>query len=110
MAVPGTDTILQSRKTYNESNPVGTEILVNNAGCDSTVMINLNFSPAITTTETYAGCEGDGYNVIVNGNTYDELTPTGTELMTGSNGCDSIILINLKFAAPGFGDETLRVI
>ncbi|MEX2484614.1 MAG: T9SS type A sorting domain-containing protein, partial [Brumimicrobium sp.] len=49
--------------------------------------------------ETYSGCEGDGYTVDVNGNTYDETNPTGTETFTGgaASGCDSIVTIDLEF-------------
>jgi hypothetical protein len=83
--------------TYDESNPTGTEILTNAAGCDSTVSINLVFSPSSTGEETYLGCEGDGYSVDVNGVTYDESNPTGTEILTNAAGCDSIVSINLVY-------------
>ncbi|MEO5906522.1 MAG: SprB repeat-containing protein, partial [Saprospiraceae bacterium] len=91
---------------YNETNPVGVEILVNSVGCDSIVTIDLNFVPLGNGTEVYNGCSGDAYSVIVNGTTYDEVNPTGIEILTGTNGCDSIVTINLSFSAPGFGTET----
>lgn len=49
--------------------------------------------------ETYTGCQGDGYEVIVNGNTYNEATPTGTDTLVNAaaSGCDSIVTINLEF-------------
>ncbi len=92
--------------TYDESNPTGTEIMDNSVGCDSIVTINLTFLPPTYGEETYEGCEGDGYSVVVNGTTYDESNPTGTETLVNSIGCDSIVSINLIFSPPTYGDET----
>ncbi|TAK43538.1 MAG: T9SS type B sorting domain-containing protein [Saprospiraceae bacterium] len=82
---------------YNENNPTGTEVLTNYLGCDSTVTINLNFSPVASGFETYAGCSGSGYSVTVNGTVYNENNPTGTEMLTNFSGCDSIVTISLVF-------------
>lgn len=92
--------------TYDENNPTGTEILDNSVGCDSTVTINLIYNPPTYGEETYEGCEGDGYSVEVNGTTYDESNPTGTETLVNSIGCDSIVAINLVYNPPSYGDET----
>lgn len=92
--------------TYNESNPGGTEVLTNAAGCDSTVTINLTFNATSTGTETYSGCTGDGYSVVVNGTTYNESIPSGTEVLTNAAGCDSIVTINLVFQNMVTGNET----
>lgn len=46
----------------------------------------------------YNGCSGDNYSINVNGNTYNENNPSGTEYMNSSSGCvDSIVNINLVF-------------
>lgn len=45
----------------------------------------------------YSGCINDGYGVVVNGNTYNQINPTGTETITKTNGCDSIVLVQLIF-------------
>lgn len=47
----------------------------------------------------YDGCNGDGFEVTVNSNVYNEATPTGMETFLGgaSNGCDSIVTIALVF-------------
>lgn len=60
-------------------------------------------------TEEYTGCEGDGYSVEVNGTTYDEATPTGTETIIGGSftGCDSIVSINLTYAPPATGVDVV---
>lgn len=82
--------------TYNEANPIGTEILTSSLGCDSIVDINLMFGN-ITSTETYEGCSGDGYEVSVNGTIYNEANPTGTEILTSYLGCDSTITVDLVY-------------
>ncbi len=92
--------------TYDESNPSGVEVTTNADGCDSTITVALNFLSPITEEINYSGCFGDGYSVVVNGTTYDETNPTGQETLTGGNGCDSIIIINLVFSDQSAGEES----
>jgi hypothetical protein len=75
-------------------------VITGSNGCDSIITINLIFHPPTYSHETYIGCEGDGYFVIVDSVRYDEFNPFGTEVITGSNGCDSIITITLVFDPP----------
>ena len=82
---------------YNEANPTGIETLSNINGCDSVVSIELTFNSSITGNENYTGCLGDGYSIDVNGTTYDEANPTGTETLTAVAGCDSIVTVDLIF-------------
>lgn len=89
--------ILVNWVTYDESNPIGVESLVSMSGCDSIVTVNLIYNQTLTGTENYAGCSGDGYNVIVNGVIYNEANFIGTEILTSSGGCDSIVAVNLNF-------------
>ncbi len=53
--------------------------------------------PAICEELSYAGCEGDGYSITINGNIYNEQNPDGIELLTTPAGCDSIVTIALTF-------------
>ena len=92
--------------TYDEGNPSGTEVLTNSNGCDSTVTITLIYNNNTFGTEIYTGCQGDGYSVDVNGITYDEGNPSGTEVLTNSNGCDSTVTITLIYNNNTFGTET----
>ncbi len=85
---------------YDESNPTGTVYLNGTDGCDSTIIVNLVFQPLSSDTIQYLGCSGDGYAVIVNDILYDEINPTGIEILTGANGCDSIVYIALVFLPP----------
>ena len=50
--------------------PQGTQVLSNANGCDSTVTIDLVYNSNTSGTESYVGCAGDGYSVVVNGVTY----------------------------------------
>src|SRR5688572_1570060 len=66
-------------------------------GCDSILLITVSLIPADTTDFLYNGCEADSFSIIVNGNVYNESNPTGSELLTGSDGCDSLVNISLVF-------------
>ena len=88
-----------------KSNPSGTEVLSNANGCDSTVTIDLTFNSSVTGSEAYTGCLGDGYSVVVNGVTYAEANPSGTETLTAVAGCDSIVTIDLVFNNNTIGNE-----
>ena len=90
--------VMVNGNTYDAATPTGTEVFTNIGpnNCDSTVTINLNVLPALTGSVTNTICnEG---SVMVNGNTYDAATPTGTEVFTnvGPNNCDSTVTINLN--------------
>jgi hypothetical protein len=71
-------------------------------GCDSILFITVNELENDTTLLEYTGCEGDGYSDVVNGVLYDESNPSGTETLTGSDGCDSVIIINFLFQPHSF--------
>ncbi len=98
---PG-ETLTVGNQTFDENNPVGTVVLPGAAatGCDSTVTVDLAFfapsvNPVISTL-----CPGE--SIIVNGITYDQANPAGTEILTGqaANGCDSTVTIQLTFFDP----------
>ncbi len=82
---------------YNEANPLGLDTITNVNGCDTIVTIDLVFKPDTTGVETYFGNSGDVYNVTVNGTLYDEFNPSGMEIFTAANGCDSVVTIDLVF-------------
>lgn len=87
---------------YDELNPTGTELLPNSSvfGCDSTVNVNLSFSNVVMYNLDQTLCPGD--SIVVNGTTYNETHPTGTEAFIGGSflGCDSLVNITLTFFAP----------
>src|SRR5690606_34136456 len=61
----------------------------------------IGFLPILTGLETYSGCTGDGYFVVVGGTVYNEANPTGTELLQTPGGCDSLVTIDLQFNTAG---------
>ncbi len=81
---------------YSESNPSGTELLTTAGGCDSLVMINLNFVSSVTIDIEETICSTE--SMIVNGVRYDSSNPAGTEIISLGNGCDSIVNVDLSFA------------
>ncbi len=62
--------------------------------------IDIPENPGTTTgVESYNGCQGDGYMVMVNNTSYNQNNPTGTEMLINTTGCDSIVTIDLMFDA-----------
>lgn len=95
---PG-DSVIINGVTFNEANPNGTELLQNASfnGCDSTVIIDLNFYPIAQAFFDNILCEQD--ELIINNQPYNISNPSGTEIIPNgsANGCDSIIIIDLTF-------------
>lgn len=95
---------------YDENNPTGTEVLLGAAanGCDSTVTIALQFITTVEVDLSQTLCPGQ--SIQVNGQTYDENNPTGTELIPGGGGvCDSLVTIDLSFIPEATGDLLLSI-
>jgi len=86
--------------TYDESNPMGVDTLVNMNGCDSIVTTMLVFNTVYHDTISYLGCTGDSFSIVFDSVLYNELNPAGTDTFTSINGCDSIFIINLVFMSP----------
>jgi uncharacterized repeat protein (TIGR01451 family) len=66
-------------------------------GCTATDSYTVEIQTTATGNESYNGCQGDGYAVTVNGNVYNESNASGTETLTTSFGCDSIVTILLVY-------------
>ncbi|MEO7175992.1 MAG: gliding motility-associated C-terminal domain-containing protein [Saprospiraceae bacterium] len=99
--------IVVNGTTYNQSNPSGVEILTSSHGCDSTVNVNLSFYPANIVIINPTLCSGDF--LVVNGVTYNQSNPTGTQTLIGANGCDSTINVNLSFYPPATAIYTTSI-
>lgn len=95
---PG-DSVVVNGVTYNETNPSGVQSLENEAssGCDSLVIIDLNYYLDEPGAYTETLCSGD--SLIINGVTYNEDNPSGVEVLENAsfNGCDSTLNIDLTF-------------
>src|SRR5690606_10846301 len=70
--------IVVNGTTYDESNTSGTEVMTNGIGCDSVLVIDLNFTNEIITVLDPLLCHGE--SIVVNGTVYDENNPTGQEI------------------------------
>lgn len=91
------DSVVVNGTAYNAAMPSGMEIIQVPRGsimCDSVIGINLNVLPEINSSVLTTICSNE--SVVVNGTTYDALNPTGTEVFTAANGCDSTVTINLN--------------
>ncbi|NUN99142.1 MAG: T9SS type A sorting domain-containing protein [Saprospiraceae bacterium] len=80
-----------------------TTVLTNVNGCDSTITLTLTVrEPDLTLLEEFL-CEGQSY--LFNG---ENLTAPGeyTALLTDSDGCDSLIILNLMAAQPTSSEIT----
>lgn len=90
------DSITVNGLVYNENNPSGRDTLYGQSmeGCDSIIIIDLQFTPGIVIDINDTLCEGD--SIIVNNIIYNSDNPTGTEVINGVN-CDTTVIINLTF-------------
>ncbi len=95
------ESIVVNGTVYDESNPQGIEVLPGASwtGCDSTIFIDLVFVPPAQHVLDTTLCPGNA--LIVNGTTYDQQNPMGTEVIAGGSwlGCDSTIFVQIDFYA-----------
>jgi riboflavin synthase len=106
----GTDTqvhcdsyIWMDGNTYTNSNNFATHTLVNSAGCDSVVTLNLTINNSSTGTDTQVHC--DSYTWI-DGNTYTNSNNSATHTLVNSIGCDSVVTLNLTINNSSTGTDT----
>ncbi|QIA06324.1 T9SS type A sorting domain-containing protein [Draconibacterium halophilum] len=106
-------TICESELPYNfglqklDSSGVFTNVYTAENGCDSTIILTLNVLDTVLQNKEVVICAGD---VPYSFGT-QTLTGTGTytEAFTGSNGCDSTVILNLTVSDPFRISDTLTV-
>jgi len=83
-----------------------TATLTNAQGCDSIVTLNLTINSSSTATDVITAC--DSYTWI-DGNTYTTSNTTATHIIAGgaTNGCDSIVTLDLTINNSSTGTETV---
>lgn len=93
--------------TYDTSNTTASHVLTNASGCDSIITLNLIINDLATGVNNTTICNNE--DVIINGTTYNESNPTGTEVFVnaGANGCDSIVIVNLLTHLTGTNNTTI---
>ena len=79
-------------KTYTSSNSTAKDTLVNAAGCDSIVTLNLTINKTTYATDVVNAC--DSYTWI-NSKTYTSSNSTAKDTLVNAVGCDSIVTLNL---------------
>ena len=78
-------------QTYTSSGSY-TYTTLNANGCDSTATLNLTINNGSSSSITRSICYGE--SITVGNNTYDQ-TGSYTNILIGSNGCDSTVTLNL---------------
>lgn len=88
---------------YNETNPVGQEIIIDASinGCDSIVNINLLFDGGINIIRNDTICEGSF--VVIGGTIFDQSNSPGQIVVPGID-CDTIFDVDLTFAPNSTND------
>ena len=78
--------------TYTSSNSTATDTLMNAAGCDSIITLNLTINNSTTGIDTQIACDSFTW---IDGNTYTSSNTTATHTLMNAAGCDSIVTLNL---------------
>ena len=91
------DSLIFNGVTYNASNPIGIDTLTSVSGCDSVVTITVTELAQISGNYNQAICPGGSFTY--NGVVYDTNNLSGTAILIASNGCDSIVSINVTILA-----------
>ncbi|MBI2282035.1 MAG: SBBP repeat-containing protein, partial [Bacteroidetes bacterium] len=105
--VSGTDVITSCTpivwidgNTYSASTNTPSDTIIGGSvnGCDSVVTLNLTINTLVTNTDVQTACNSYTW---IDGNTYSVSTntPTFTIVSGASNGCDSVITLNLTINA-----------
>ena len=94
--------------TYISSNNTATDTLVNAAGCDSIVTLNLTINSSSAFTDIQTGCNSFTW---INGITYTSDNDSAVDTLVNSTGCDSIVTLDLTIlnldTAVFFSQDTL---
>lgn len=78
--------------TYTSSNNTATFTMMNAAGCDSVITLNLTINQPDSTVDTQTACNSYTW---IDGTTYTASNSTATFTLTNAAGCDSVITLNL---------------
>ena len=83
---------------YDQSNPTGQTIVTNSTGCDSIYTVNLNFLQNHEGNLDTTLCSAS-QSIIVGNQVFNLANPSGSVVLlrAGSNGCDSIVNVNIDF-------------
>ncbi|MDA8979970.1 M12 family metallo-peptidase [Chitinophagales bacterium] len=88
---------------YFSSQVISNTFLGSNT-CDSVHTVNLSLNNSITTIDVQSAC---GSYTWIDGNTYSSSTNSPTIAFPASNGCDSIIRLDLTILNPSFTNDVV---
>ena len=88
---------------YFSSQVISNTFLGSNT-CDSVHTVNLSLNNSITTIDVQSAC---GSYTWIDGNTYPSSTNSPTIAFPASNGCDSIIRLDLTILNPSFTNDVV---
>ncbi|MBR6068241.1 MAG: hypothetical protein IKP45_10625 [Bacteroidales bacterium] len=83
--------------TYRESNHTATYTYTNSMDCDSVVTLHLTINYSVNATDTHIAC---GTFTWIDGVTYTENNNSATFTLQTTEGCDSIVTLNLTIGHP----------
>ena len=93
------DTTLLTAQSCNPQDTGTVQVLLTNQfGCDSLVITTTSLLPFTSSTLTSTLCFGD--SLEINGIVYNAVNPDGVDTLVGSNGCDSLVFVDLQFSQP----------
>ncbi len=99
--------VVLHQQIFDETNPTGNILLMNSVGCDSILTVKLNFlNPGIGKIDTSI-CRGSF--IYINQQKFDEQRPSGDILLIGSNGCDSVLTVQLNFLDQSKGKKDTSI-
>ncbi|MCB9295156.1 MAG: gliding motility-associated C-terminal domain-containing protein [Lewinellaceae bacterium] len=102
---PGDSTLLPGGNFASQPGRYLDTLLAAN-GCDSIIETEVRVVEIDTVLFSPPLCEGDGFSIVLNGNTYDVNNPEGEEVLLDEAGCDSVVQVSLFFAPHSF--DTIR--
>lgn len=88
--------------TYTESNTTTKDTLVNSAGCDSVITLDLTIL-STSAIDTIIECASYTW---INGITYTESNTTATDTLINTAGCDSVVTLNLTINSITYSTDT----
>ena len=89
---------------YTASNNSATYVLINAAGCDSTVTLDLTIVNSNTGTDVITAC--DSYTWI-DGIAYTASNNSATHILTNAAGCDSTVTLDLTITNSSAGTDVI---
>ena len=93
-------------QVFDMSTPSGQVVLTSSEGCDSTFMVNIDFSGDVQGVDVNQQTCDDNFTLdFGNGQVFDMNTPSGQVVLTSSEGCDSTFMVNIDFAADVMGTD-----